>query len=169
MEASNTFEKIISENNVSSARKYIKKLSTSYKRERLVLLSSFAHRKRNIAISNGISNDNVAIVYGLFCDLIQKTIKTNCRTEQRCVFALMETIVNFNLYHKVCFAGKGLSEKEFLKSFFSEDNSSIADNFTTEQRALMVSKIDSFLTENDCKIFINHLNIISLSLQKETK
>ena len=81
----------------------------------------------------------------------------------------MGTIVKLNLYHKVCFAGKGLSEKEFLKSFFSEDNSSIADNFTTEQRALMVSKIDSFLTENDCKIFINHLNIISLSLQKETK
>lgn len=121
------------------------------------------------AISNGISNDNVAIVYGLFCDLIEKTIKTNCRTEQRCVFALMGTIVKLNLYHKACFAGKGLSEKEFLKSFFSEDNSSIADNFTTEQRALMVSKIDSFLTENDCKIFINHLNIISLSLQKETK
>ena len=40
------------------------------------------------AISNGISNDNVAIVYGLFCDLIEKTIKTNCRTEQRCIFVL---------------------------------------------------------------------------------
>ena len=57
MEASNTFEKIISENNVSSARKYIKKLSTSYTKERLVLLSSFAHRKRNIALFVYISSD----------------------------------------------------------------------------------------------------------------
>ena len=57
MEASNTFEKIISENNVSSARKYIKKLSTSYTKERLVLLSSFAYRKRNIALFVYISSD----------------------------------------------------------------------------------------------------------------
>ena len=57
MEAIHTFEKIINENNVSSARKYIKKLSTSYKRERLVLLSSFAHRKRNIALFVYISSD----------------------------------------------------------------------------------------------------------------
>jgi hypothetical protein len=57
VEAIHTFEKIISENNVSSAQKYIKKLSTSYKRERLVLLSSFAHRKRNIALFVYISSD----------------------------------------------------------------------------------------------------------------
>jgi hypothetical protein len=57
VEAIHTFEKIISENNVSSARKYIKKLSTSYTKERLVLLSSFAYRKRNIALFVYISSD----------------------------------------------------------------------------------------------------------------
>ena len=119
------------------------------------------------AISNDISDENVAIVHGLFCDLIEKTIKTNCTTKQRCVFALMGTIVKLNLYHEACFAGKGLSEKEFLKSFFLEDNSVITDNFSSEQRALMVSKIDSFMTKNDCEILINNLTVISGCLQKE--
>ena len=79
----------------------------------------------------------------------------------------MGTIVKLNLYHEACFAGKGLSEKEFLKSFFSEDNSVITDNFSSEQSALMVSKIDSFMTKNDCEILINNLTVISTCLQKE--
>ena len=57
MESINIFETSMSENNVSAARKYIKKLSTSYTKERLVLLSSFAHRKRNIALFVYISSD----------------------------------------------------------------------------------------------------------------
>ena len=42
---------------MSAAQKYIKNLSTIYTKERLVLLSSFAHRKRNIALFIYISSD----------------------------------------------------------------------------------------------------------------
>jgi hypothetical protein len=121
------------------------------------------------AIFDDLNDDKVAIVHGLFCSLLEKTLQTSCGINQRCVFVAMGTITRLNLYHKACFAGKGLNEKEFLKSFFSEENSAITDNFSSEQRALMISKIDTYLTENDCLHLLNNLTAISLSLQKETK
>lgn len=119
------------------------------------------------AIMDETNDKEIAVVHELFCDLLEKTLQTNCGIHQRCVFSSMGTIVKLNLYHKACFAGKRLSEKEFLKSFFSEDNSVITDNFSSEQRALMVTKIDSFMTKNDCEILINNLSVISACLQKE--
>ena len=120
------------------------------------------------AIFDETNDDNVVIVHGLFCDLLEKALQTHCGAYQRCVFSSMKLITKLNLYHKACFAGKALSEKEFLKSFFSEENSSITDNFSSEQRALMVSKIDIFLTESDCALLIKNLTVISLLCLNET-
>ncbi len=120
------------------------------------------------AILDETNEHDVVIVYRLFCDLLEKAFQIHCDIHKRCVFVSMEIITKLNLYHKACFAGKALSEKEFLKSFFSEENSSITDNFSSEQRAFMVSKIDMFFTESDCALLVKNLTVISFLSLKET-